>query len=108
MNQQIELQARQIETPADAEAWHKKTCLDLSELIKKHRTPAGLTEMKPSSNIDHRFSDQWEWEEFKKKTFWGAKFTSLEEARNPFKNWSELIGIIANSVASARAVRDKQ
>ena len=105
MNNQIELQARQIETKADADAWHKKTCLDLSELIRKHKIPAGLKEMTPSADLDYKLCDRtWEWTEFKQKKFWGAFFDSVEAANNPFKNWPELIGLIANSVASARAL----
>ena len=107
VNNQIELHARNIQTPEDAEAWHNKSTLKLSELIEKHAIPRGLEQMTPNSAIDYRFSSLWKWQEFKKTTFWGAKFTSIEEARNPFTNWTELIGLVANTVASSRAIIDQ-
>ena len=104
VNNQIELRARNIKTPDDAMGWFNKSKLDLHELIKKHEIPTGLTEMTPSSAIEHLFSPEWEWAEFKTKTFWGAKFEDVEAAKNPYSNWTELIGLTANSVASSRHV----
>ena len=60
--------------------------------------------MHASSDIDHRFSSQWAWEEFKTRPFWGARFTDENAAREPFSNWAELIGLIANTVARSRAM----
>ena len=104
INNQIEAHARNIQTPADVAAWHNKSKLDLTELIEKHRIPQGLVEMTPNPAIDNRFSPMWNWEEFKQKTFWGSKFFDIDSAKNPFTNWNELIGLIANTVASSRAV----
>ena len=102
VNNQIELKARDIQTPTDVLAWHQKSQLDLKRLIEKESVPVGLKEMTPSSDIDHRFQGNWKWAEFKTRTFWGAKFTDETAARDPFSNWTELIGLIANTVASNR------
>ena len=104
VNNQIELQARDIKTPEDAKGWYEKSKLDLNELIQKHKIPRALKEYTPSDSIDWRFSSQWQWEEFKKGTFWGAQYNDLSKARTPFSNWTELIGLIAHAVASTRAV----
>ncbi len=104
LNNQIELQARDIQTPADVKAWYEKSQLELKKLIDKEKIPDGLVEMKPDTAIDWRFSSQWKWEEFKQKSFWGNKFDDVLAARTPFSNWTELIGLIANTVASSRAI----
>ena len=109
VNNQIELEARNINTPDDAAAWYKKTKLDLSALIQMHKIPIGLQEMMPSDapDLSARFSECWKWKEFKQKTFRGAKFTKVEVAREPFESWTELISLIANHVASSRAMLAK-
>ena len=104
INNQIELTARDIQTPEDARAWHEKSKLNLTELIQKHKIPGNLKEYTPDSAIDNRFSSQWQWEEFKKGTFWGDQFKNLEQARSPYSNWTELISLIANTVASTRVM----
>ena len=108
INEQIELQARNIQTPEDVSAWHKKSKVDLTELIEKHRIPQGLVEMTPNPAIDNRFSPMWNWEEFKQKTFWGSKFYDIEAAKTPYSHWNELIGLIANTVASSRVVMNSK
>ena len=60
---------------------------------------------KPNRAIDHRFSPQWRWQEFlQQDSFWGSQFTDVEAANEPFGNWNELIGLIANTVAANRAL----
>ena len=108
INNQIEAHARNIQTPADVVAWHNKSKLDLTELIERHRIPQGLVEMTPNPAIDWRFSSQWMWEEFKQKTFWGCKFYDIEAAKTPYSHWNELIGLIANTVASSRVVMNSK
>ena len=104
VNNQIELQARRIVTPADVDAWYRRSSLDLKRLIDEQKIPRGLVQMFPSSEIDHMFTSAWEWQEFKAKgSFWGDKFGDEESAREPFSCWTEVIGLIANTVASSRA-----
>ena len=81
--------------------------LDLKDLIDRQKIPGGLKEMVPNQreNIDYRFSSQWKWEEFKEKgCFHGNQFTNLHDAREPYDNFGELIGLVANMVASLKAV----
>ena len=65
--------------------------------------------MTPSSDIDYRFAGgQWLREEFKQQgASFGARFPDQHEARAPYSNWTELIGLIANTVASSRAMLDR-
>jgi hypothetical protein len=109
LNKQIELHARDIKTPEDVEAWHVKSTVKLHELLEKEKIPGGLAEMRPSSDIDHRFSSLWKWEEFKaRQKFYGAKYPSEATARQPYSNWTELIGLVANIIASSAAILNKK
>ena len=85
---------------------HDKSKLDLKDLIDRQTIPGGLKEMVPNKreNIECRFSRQWKWEEFKEKgCFQGNQFTNLHDDME-HDNFGELIGLVANMVASLKAV----
>ena len=108
MSKPAELTARSIQTPADVAAWHARSKANLKEMIEKERIPQGLIAMTPSAAIDDRFSSSWRWAEFKERgVFYGSKFSDDVAAREPFTNWTELIGLLANTIASSRALLSK-
>jgi hypothetical protein len=105
LNNQIELHARNIQTAEDAKDWHNKCKIELKNLIDRQKIPQGLQRMIPNETIKNRFSGKWKWEEFKEKCcFYGNQFAKLDEAREPYDNFNELIGLVANVLASPKAV----
>jgi hypothetical protein len=55
--------------------------------------------------IANRLSSQWAHEPIMEKGYFTGAFLSAEDAKQPaYSNWNELIGLIANCVASARAL----
>ena len=108
LNKQIELPARDIQTPADVAGWYSKSKLDLKALIDRAKIPVGLKKYEVSSSIDGRFSSSRRWEEFKARGhFWGNQLNDETVARTPYSNWNELIGLISNTVASSRAIASR-
>ena len=67
-----------------------------------------MQEHKPNPDIGHRFSEQWHWGEFLRTgSFWGPRYTNVNAANQPFDNWNELIGLIADTVPSNRALTSR-
>ena len=100
---QAELEARQIKTRADVDAWHNKSKVDLSELLKKQRVPASFERL-PYSCPDERVSAKWQYAHIKARGFVMGRRATVEEVQVPYKSWNELIGLVANVLASARAL----
>ena len=107
IDNQIEAQARQVETQEDVDAWVNKSRLDLKTFIGKEKIDICMRKYKPNPAISHRFGPDWSWGEFLEQiSFWGAQYTDVDATRQPFDNWAELIGVIANNVAASRALVD--
>ena len=105
VNKMVELRARNIETPQDVEAWYSKSKLDLSSLLQQQSIPKGFVKLPWNSQEEHRLSDKWEWKHIKQQGYvWGNKLPDSVAARQPFCEWEVLIGLIAQCVASSRAV----
>lgn len=105
LHKQVELYARKVETPADVEAWHAKSKVDLHELIEKQCIPQGFVKLMYDPSIEHRFSHNWDYSEVKERGFvWGNRFGDVAQAREPFFAWDVLIGLIANVVQSSRTI----
>ncbi|MFM7987645.1 MAG: hypothetical protein ACKPKO_50860, partial [Candidatus Fonsibacter sp.] len=97
------LQARDIQTPADVAAWYAKSKLYLKDLDRQGEDSGGLEQVRGQSTAaspptgvgrSSRSAD----------TFWGNQLNDETVARSPYSNWNELIGLIANTVASSRAI----
>ena len=60
-------------------------------MIDREKISAELVRMVPNEpkNIDHCFSPQWEWEEFKDKgAFYGNQIPGVDADWEPYDNWN--------------------
>ena len=105
INKQIELYARNVQTPEDIHNWYSKSKLDLKSLLDQQSVPAGFVQFKWDAIIEHRFSDKWNWTKFRDCGFFmGNRLPDAVAAREPFSNWNELIALIGNTVAASYAI----
>ena len=101
---QVELIASKIETPQDVEHWNNKVKQDLHVLIGNQRIPSHFANHPWRDGIQWRLSGAWDYQPIKQRGYFVGAFLSKEEAtKQPYSNWTELIGLIANCVAAARA-----
>jgi hypothetical protein len=101
----VELHASQIKTEQDLEAWNNKAKRDLAQLITQQALPVFFTKHPWRQEVEWRMSNKWDWEPIKKQGYFTGAFLTAEQAdQTPYSNWTELIGLIANAVASSRAL----
>ena len=102
----IELHASKLECEADLVAWNNKAKKDLQCLIQNQRIPQFFGQIPYRPDIEYRFpAAQWDLDAIKTAgLFTGAFLSPQDAAKEPCSNWTELIGLIGNCVAAARAV----
>jgi hypothetical protein len=108
LNNMIELEARQIETPQDVQDWFSKSKLNLHELIMQEQVPQSFERFAwgsgPWGNIEHMLT-KYEYEEIKERGYYYGAILDRSTAEGPlFSNWTEIIGLCANVVASTKAM----
>jgi hypothetical protein len=106
VNKMVELHASQLKDEGDLVLWNSKAKKDLKQLINNQRIPSFFTQIPyDGTKIANRLSSQWAHEPIMEKGYFTGAFLSAEDAKQPaYRNWNELIGLIANCVASARAL----
>ena len=101
---QVELMASRIETPLDVENWNNKVKQDLHVLINNQRIPSHFQRHPWRTDIENRLSSMWDYQPIKDRGYFvGTTLDPTEAKKEPFTNWTELIGLIANCVAASRA-----
>ena len=58
----------------------------------------------PQKALDRLHAGKWDFEYQKEHGFYGANLTDVSAAHEPYSNWIELTGTIANHVACSRAM----
>ena len=96
--------ASRISTPVDVENWNNKVKQDLHVLINNQRIPNHFQQHPWRTSIENRLSSMWDYQPIKDRGYFVGTFLDPTEAKKePFTNWTELIGLIANCVAASRA-----
>ena len=107
INNQIEIHARQMETPADLDAWMNRSCLDIKKLIQEQSIPGHFVKLSVGQDAIWRCeqSNKWNMAPIKERGYvMGRHFTDIESAREPYSNWNELIGIFASHLRASREI----
>jgi hypothetical protein len=107
INNMVELEARQIASQADVDAWLNKSALDLNALIEAEEAASrDVWRQIPYTKERHIASLTSEWDESPMKEcgyVMGAFLSPVEAERPPFSDWNGLISVMANHVAASRA-----
>jgi predicted RNA-binding Zn-ribbon protein involved in translation (DUF1610 family) len=107
INNQIEIHARQMETPADLDAWMNRSCLNIKKLIQEQSIPGHFEKLSVGQNAIWRCeqSNKWNSAPIKERGYvMGRHFSDIESARAPYSNWNELIGIFASHLRASREI----
>ena len=105
VNKQIELYARNVQTPDDLHSWYSKSKVELKKLLDQQAVPASFVQFKWDPSIENRFSDKWGWTKFRDcGYFMGNRLPDDVAAREPFSNWNELIALIGNTIAASYGI----
>jgi hypothetical protein len=111
INNQIEIHARDMKTPADLDGWLNRTKLDIKKLIKEQSVPGYFEKLPIGQDCIWRCeqSNKWNLAPIKERGYvMGRKFTNLDAARTPYSNWNELIGIFASHLRASREMTAQQ
>ncbi len=104
LNNMIELQARDIQTPSDLDAWYNRSKLDLHLLIEREQTPKQFQRFEWDSGLEFMMS-KYNFAPIKERGFfYGAHLDRATAEGSLFSNWTELISLCANVVASTRVM----
>ena len=105
VNTQIELSARNVQTPDDLHSWYSKSKVELKKLLDQQAVPASFVQFKWGPSIENRFSDKWGWTKFRDcGYFMGNRLPDAVAAREPFSNWNEFIALIGNTIAASYGI----
>ena len=104
LNNMIELTARDIQSDADVEAWRNKSALDIHNLIQRERIPKAFKAIPWKPKNGHMLT-KFRWKQIAERGFFYGDYLAKKEALGDlYSNWSELINLVANHVASTRAL----
>ena len=109
INNMVELYARDIKVPEDLDEdlkkWFDKTKLDLEQLIERESIPQQFRHFEWDEDKEC-YIDPFVWDSDHQRLhgFWGAKLMDEIAVKEPYSNWKELIGLIANHVVASRTI----
>jgi hypothetical protein len=106
LNNMIELEARNIQSQEDVDAWVNRSALDLDKLIKAEEMKASNIWRKiPYSKANHTayFTSEWNDKPMLERGYvMGSILPAEDAAHDPFSDWNGLISIMANHIAASR------
>ena len=105
VNKQIELYARNVQTPDDLHSWYSKSKVEFKKLLDQQVVPASFVQFKWDPSIENRFSDKWGWTKFRDCGYFvGNRLPDAVAAREPYSNLNELIALIGNTIAASYGI----
>ena len=110
LNMMAEVEARNIETGADLNAFLKKSAVSLSDFLARVAVPMCFKKLEWNTEIEHMLDSgkfpRTQWEHLKESGVHGMKLTFNPE-QPVFNGWPELIGMLAKVMAGAQAIGAK-
>ena len=96
----------------DLQKWYSKSKLSLSTLLREQKVCQEFQKLPIGQDaiwrIEQSGYDKWNLRPILDKGFvMGAHFTDVEGAREPYNNWNEMIGVLANHIRSGQELLER-